>query len=254
MEHVLLSDLYSDYFKSFAEAHPDLQHQDEHGKRAYFSIHLEQLFNGLKAMRKGFGLYSIKYMWNIQDGRDNYNGGFVVMGHTNPNNYEEVKQTERKAEHIAKQLLAKIRADSQSGNALFGYSMDELSSVRAEPYIYRADPKYVGWLVTFDFHHKFKLQHNDSYGLEEALITYQAKNNSVTIQASATPLSDEYSLSFNEIFISNHQEVTIDLQNDADQDIDTFNMPVAKHLNTPTEVITTVAVDYIGKITIRWIN
>lgn len=143
---------YTAYFKKIAVNHPLIQHKDQKGKRTFFNINIEETQQSFRSgiKEKGLGMYLVDYTVNLLEGRRIAMGGFVIMGYssTKSNDKNQVKQL---TESVVYNILLRMQQDSQEGEELFNYSLDELSDVSIVSFDYKADSQYVGHLCTFKF-------------------------------------------------------------------------------------------------------
>lgn len=148
---------YLDYFETLASNHPLILHDEEHGKRGFFSINFGEVLlgafkNGIR--EKGIALYAFNYLSDFQERNlEKPRGGFIVMGYYNRNQKGSLKAMYDLTEAITMQVIATLQHDSDQMHPLWLDSLQHLDKFNKEPYQYGANADYVGWMVHFDFIH-----------------------------------------------------------------------------------------------------
>lgn len=145
---------YTDYFKNFAERHPDLNHADNEGEKAFFSIDFRELLssfrNGIR--EKGLALYSLNFQSRFEQlGIERAEGGFVVMEYFDRNVEGAKASVYASTNDVVLSLIAEMQKDSDALHPLWKDSFQTLESFDKVPYQYEANSNYIGWLVTFNW-------------------------------------------------------------------------------------------------------
>lgn len=157
-----LQTTYLDYFKHLATNHPLLLHSDEQGHQAFFSINIEETLGAFRSgiKNKGNALYLVEYSSEYVENIVEYSCGFVVMGFAN--DVSSHQNTKAECEQITKDILSRMRRDSENGHAFFKRSLNSLSGINTAPYNYVASPEYIGQITFFKIKHQVSCNYDSS--------------------------------------------------------------------------------------------
>lgn len=147
--------LYRNYFKHQATAHPELAHSDAVGSRVFAEIKLEDSFGDFRTAAKAKG-YIFRLMdYDYQVGRFDHeitkriSGGFVVAHFFQRDKLSDYLSAKNKAETVMDQVIEKMIADSENGHPLFHGSFDANQDITVQPVEYTGDASYVGYRCVF---------------------------------------------------------------------------------------------------------
>jgi hypothetical protein len=153
-------DLYVNYFKHQAEAHPALLHNDATGRRVFAVISVDEALGDFRAglKPKGYLMRLLEYSYRVSDAGNHevvkmHEGGFLVAHHHSAREGGSAAYFEAlaKSEKVLDEIIEKMIADSQNGHPLFYYSLDSRQDFQVSPLRFVGDASYAGYLCLFSF-------------------------------------------------------------------------------------------------------
>lgn len=142
------------YGRTLAIAHPDIQHDDVYGKKAFAVVDVEEAFGDLKSLEGNIVLRWIIPTWTKVDvggnPRDLFNAGFLVLVKHKRGETDSYIKAIVKAQRIADEIVSRINYESKSHVDMFAGSADVFDDMQISgtPLKAEGDATYSGWLVT----------------------------------------------------------------------------------------------------------
>lgn len=154
-------DQYCDYFENLCIQSVDIDHDPDNGKQAFFTIHLDELINGMRNKIEADGIFIVltDYVWKPNSINGNYfksgEAMFFVLGTSSPGDFEAHKALMTKCENVAVKFINRIHLDSikdQGSSDSVWYGMqNELDFDNVMPLQSKTGVNHYGFQVVFRF-------------------------------------------------------------------------------------------------------